>query len=263
MGWEWVKCFADQVTLGRRGMFSELFLILASYSPSLIDGDMKKGPSGDEILNSLLFPLSSLTGLTLPLPFVRVSLSLCYFLGSLHSLCSDGLWLWPEISRVSSRSSGYYYGADIGGVVVRSICWDAQLILFAYMPFTFVMTQTIQATYGSPFHSVDQRATVYLTFLSFTLLNICPTSHFSPGTRTLGYKEHRKEVSRIMILHWIEHSTKTYKNKKLRHDKYRYLSWHLPSFKLDRYANHVDMWRHVSWTWETGLAVTHNYVTTM
>ena len=116
-------------------MFSELFLILAPYSPLLIDGDMKEGPSGDEILNSLLFPLSSLTGLTLP-P-VRVSLGLCYFLGSLHSLCSDGLWLWPEISRVSSRSSGYYYGADIGGVVERSICWDAQLILFAYMPFTF------------------------------------------------------------------------------------------------------------------------------
>ena len=47
-------------------MFSELFLILAPYSPLLIDGDMKEGPSGDEILNSLLFPLSSLTGLTLP-----------------------------------------------------------------------------------------------------------------------------------------------------------------------------------------------------
>ena len=109
---------------------------------------------------------------------------------------------------------------------LRSLCRGGQPILLAYMPFTFVMAQTIQATvtYGSPFHSVDQRATVYLTFLSFTLLNICPTSHFSPGTRTLGYKEHRKEVKRIMISHWIEHSTKTYKNKKLRHNGYKFLS---------------------------------------
>ena len=64
------------------------------------------------------------------------------------------LWLWPEIPRVSLKSSGYYYGTDIGGVV-RSIChWDAQLILLAYMPFTFVMAQTIHATYGSESYGV-------------------------------------------------------------------------------------------------------------